>query len=88
MEARIKNAQVLDNYKVQLTFMDGTQGTKDFSSLAGQGVFADWTNYENFKKVHITHNGRVLEWEGERDFCADSLYLGITGKTLAEYAAD
>jgi hypothetical protein len=25
----------------------------------------------------------VLEWPDERDFCADSLYLAITGKTFA-----
>ena len=88
MEARIKEARVLDGYRVQLRFTDGTEGNKDFSDLVGKGIFADWTNYENFKNVKITHNGRVLEWAGNRDFCADSLYLAITGKTFAEYAAD
>jgi hypothetical protein len=88
MEARITEARVLSAYHVQLKFDDGTEGQKDFSDLVGKGVFADWKNYENFKKVKITHKGRVLEWENERDFCADSLYLAITGKTLAEYAAD
>jgi uncharacterized protein DUF2442 len=88
MEARIKEIKVLDGYQVKLRFTDGTEGQKDFSNLAGKGVFADWKNYDNFRKVQITHKGRVLEWEGERDFCADSLYLAITGKTFAEYAAD
>jgi hypothetical protein len=83
MEARIKEAKVLDGYKVQLIFTDGTEGQKDFSELAGKGVFADWKNYDSFKQVQITHKGRVLEWPDERDFCADSLYLAITGKTFA-----
>ncbi|HWB63254.1 MAG TPA: DUF2442 domain-containing protein [Chitinophagales bacterium] len=88
MEARIEEAKVLDGYNVEIKFIDGTKGQKNFSDLVGKGVFADWANYENFRKVHVTHHGRVLEWEGERDFCADSLYLAITGKTFAEYAVD
>ena len=88
MEARIMEVKVLDGYKVKLKFTDGTEGLKDFSDLACKGVFDDWTNYDNFKQAHITHKGRVLEWPGERDFCADSLYLAVSGKTFAQYAAD
>jgi hypothetical protein len=88
MLAGIKSYTVLDNYKVELLFTDGAKGIVDFSSKVGKGVFADWNNYENFRKVSITHKGRVLEWEGERDFCADSLYMKATNTTPEEYASD
>jgi len=86
MLATIQHHKVLDNYRVELTFTDGVKGVVDFSSKVGKGVFADWKNYENFRKVSITHNGRVLEWEGERDFCADSLYMKATEITPVQYA--
>lgn len=88
MLATIKHYKVLDNYKVELVFADGAKGVVDFSSKAGKGVFAGWENYENFRKVSITHNGRALEWEGELDFCADSLYMKATSTTPEQYASD
>jgi hypothetical protein len=80
MFARISEAKVLDHYKVFLRFEDGVQGEADFSDFAGKGVFASWNDYKNFCEVDITHKGRVLEWKGELDFCADSLYLQLTTK--------
>ena len=87
MLVRIKDFRILEDYKMLLRFTNGEEGEANFKDCVGKGVFTDWTDYNNFRKVNITHNGRVLEWEGERDFCADSLYLQVTGKTQEEYAA-
>ena len=50
---KITKATVLENYRIELTFNDGTQGAVDLSGLAGQGVFDLWNNYAEFEKVRI-----------------------------------
>jgi hypothetical protein len=76
---KLVEAQPLSGYKLWLKFEDGTAGVVDLSRLAGKGVFEAWKEYGNFKIVSI-HNGRWLEWAGEIDIDADSLYLKLTGK--------
>jgi hypothetical protein len=72
--------KVLDNYRVWLRFDDGAEGEADFSAHVGQGVFAPWTDYAFFRQAAISEQGRTLTWPGELDFCADALWLQVTGK--------
>ena len=80
---KILETRPLDGYKIWLKFDDGIAGEVDLSHLAGKGVFALWSHYENFKKVSIG-NGRSLVWSDEIDIDADSLYLKLTGKKPEE----
>ena len=80
---KILEARPLDGYKIWLKFDDGTSGEVDLSHLAGKGVFALWSNYENFKKISVEDNRRVA-WSDEIDIDADSLYMKLTGKTPEE----
>lgn len=80
---RITKAEPLANYRVDLTFADGTRGIADLSHLAGRGVFALWNNPAEFKKVKIGEAGELI-WLDQIDLCPDSLYLRITGKEPAE----
>jgi hypothetical protein len=77
---KIVAINVLENYRVWLRFDDGVEGTVDFSSHAGQGVFAPWHNYAFFRQAALGEQGRTLTWPGELDFCADALWLEATGK--------
>jgi hypothetical protein len=77
---KILAANVLDGYRVWLRFEDGIEGEVDFSAQVGEGVFAPWSDYAFFRCADIGEKGRVLTWPGELDFCADALWLQITGK--------
>jgi hypothetical protein len=77
---KIVAAKVLEGYRVWLRFEDGTEGEVDFSAHVGKGVFAPWSDYTFFHRAAIGGQGRVLTWPGELDFCADALWLQITGK--------
>ena len=76
---KIVTVQVLEDYRVALTFADGTQGVVDLSDLAGRGVFSLWSDYAEFEKVRIGDNGELL-WADQLDLCPDALYLRATGK--------
>jgi hypothetical protein len=77
---KITAFKVLEHYRVWLRFDDGVEGEVDFSAHVGKGVFAPWTDYAFFHQAAIGERGRSLEWPGELDFCADSLWLQVTGK--------
>lgn len=77
---RIVGFEVLENYRVRLHFEDGVGGTIDLSRLVGEGVFAAWRDYGFFRRASIGERGRTLTWPGELDFCADALWLQVTGK--------
>jgi len=77
---KISALKILDGYRIHLRFADGVEGDIDFSPLVGQGVLSAWKNEAFFRRAFISSNGRVLEWPGEIDFCADALYLRVTGK--------
>ena len=80
---RIVKAEAQEDYRVAISFGDGTQGTVDLSSLAGRGVFALWDDYAEFRKVEVGENGELV-WSDQIDLCPDSLYLKLTGKSPEE----
>ena len=54
---RITRVEVLEHYRLSLTFEDGVGGTVDLSELVGSGVFALWNRYDDFRKVRIGDSG-------------------------------
>ena len=81
---KIIEAHALDLYRLYVRFSDGAEGEVDLSALAGQGVFAAWSDPLFFERVQINSSGRSLEWGDQIDLCADSLYLSLTGRTVQE----
>ncbi|MBI3006540.1 MAG: DUF2442 domain-containing protein [Ignavibacteriales bacterium] len=67
------------DYRLWLRYENGVEGEIDFSKEVGQGVFAYWSNPDNFQNVHIGNSGE-LSWSDQLDICADAMYLSITGK--------
>ena len=80
---KITHAEVLQAYRLALTFDDGTAGTVDLSSLVGKGVFACWNDPAAFAQVRIGSSGELL-WGDQVDLCPDALYLKVTGKQPEE----
>jgi len=76
---RVTRVEVLENYRIDLSFADGTRGVVDLSDLAGHGVFAVWNDYAEFRKARVGDTGDLI-WPGEIDLCPDALYLKTTGK--------
>lgn len=83
MIKKLSSIKLTGDYKVELTFSDGTSGVMDFSKHVGKGIFQRWLDKKNFEKVHIGEDGQ-LEWDEDIDFCPDALYLEITGKKPEE----
>lgn len=71
--------RALSGYRLWIRYSDGVSGIVDLSYLAGQGVFAAWSDDQFFASVQIGP-GRRIAWNDEIDLCADALYLKITGQ--------
>lgn len=80
---KVTEIRSLDNFRLWLRFDDGVTGEVDLSDLEGKGVFSTWVSHSDFGSATIGDSGEVA-WEGGGDLCPDSLYMRITGKTVAE----
>jgi len=80
---KITALKVLDHYRVWLRFDDGVEGEVDFSRKPHTGVYAPWQDYDYFRRARIGDYGE-LRWDDQLDFGADSLWLGVTGRTPEE----
>ena len=76
---RVTGVSVLSQYRLDLTFDDGTRGTVDLSDLVGKGVFSLWQDHDAFANVRIGTSGELM-WRDQVDLCPDALYLKVTGK--------
>ncbi len=76
---KLTQVQARDNHRLWVKYSDGVEGVVDLSDFAGQGVFALWNDYEEFRKAHIGSNGEIA-WNDEVDIDSDAIYLKITGK--------
>jgi len=76
---KILAADPLPNFRLHLTFADGTDGVADLSDIAGKGVFQAWLQPGVFEQVAVTEYGAVL-WPDDLDLCPDTLYMEVTGK--------
>ena len=75
---KITHVEVLQGYRLALTFDDGTVGTVDLSDLTGRGVFACWNDRAAFAQVRVGSSGELV-WGDQVDLCPDALYLKVTG---------
>ena len=80
---RITEAKAVDRFHVFLRFDDGSSGNVDLTHLAGRGVFSAWLKQGVFEQLSVSADG-ALQWPGDLDLCPDSLYLLLTGKTVAD----
>ena len=81
---KIKRLTALPGYRLQLEFADGVNGLVDLSTKVGTGVFAVWQDQEVFAQARVGQSGQI-EWPGDIDLCADTLYLEVTGHLPAEF---
>ena len=62
------SARYIDNYKIEVSFADGTKGVVDFSKyLKMGGVFERFKNIEFFKNFTINAELGIITWQDELD---------------------
>ena len=74
---KVTRVKVLPDYRLELVFDDGETGVVSLAHLAGNGVFAAWTDYAVFRQVRIGESGELV-WNDQIDLCPDALYLKAT----------
>jgi Protein of unknown function (DUF2442) len=83
MFIHVINARYCGEYKVWLSFNDGTEGEVDLASeLYGQ-VFEPLKDKEFFKSFKL--EGHTLSWVNGADFAPEFLYEQIASSTYLQY---
>ena len=74
------------DYKIEVTFEDGTKGIVDFSKyLSKGGVFEKFNDIEFFKSFKINEELGVLTWANEIDIAPETIYAEATGSQLPKW---
>lgn len=79
MPWRVAAVKALPDYRLQVRFVDGTEGTVDLMGLVhspGAGVFAVLADPALFAQVFIEHG--AVTWPGEIDLASDAMHAEIT----------
>lgn len=77
------DVRALAPHRIWLRYEDGVEGEVDLSHLAGDGVFAAWSDPSFFADVRLG-SGTSIVWGDDLDLCGDALYMEITGMTPEE----
>lgn len=75
---RVIRVQPLENYTLEVEFMDGTQGLvnmKQRISSPKAGVFAKLSDITFFNQVYLKHG--VVTWPDEIDLAPDAMHNAI-----------
>jgi len=84
MFPRVKRVRHMRDYRLELSFTDGTTGELDFRQrIVGRGgVFRQLEDVGLFKQVQVDPEAGTIVWPNGVDFCPDVLYSLATGKPL------
>lgn len=75
MPWRLIMVKALEEYRLEVTFFDGTQGFVDMKQLIMSpkaGIFAKLKNHDNFNQVYLSYG--VATWPDEIDLAPDVMY--------------
>ena len=78
MPWRVATVEALPGLRLQVGFVDGTEGMVDLTALvrsSGAGVFAALADPSVFTQVFIEHG--AVTWPGEIDLAPDAMYAEI-----------
>ena len=84
MFPRVKHVRHLGEYRLELSFTDGTKGELDLKArvLGRGGVFSPLADISFFRQVRVDPEAGTIVWPNEVDFCPDVLYSLVTGKPI------
>ncbi len=84
MFPRVKQVRHLGQYRLELSFTDGTKGELDLEDrvVGRAGVFVPLQEIDFFKQVEVDPEVGTIVWPNGVDFCPDVLYSLVTGKPI------
>lgn len=84
MFPRVKEVRHAGEYRLELSFTDGTTREVDLRGrIAGRGgVFVPLQDLEFFKRVRVDSEAGTIVWPNGVDLCPDVLYSLATGKPV------
>ena len=84
MFPRVKDVRHVGDYRLELSFTDGTKGELNFAErVVGRGgVFTPLEDISFFRQVKVDSEAGTIVWPNEVDFCPDVLYSLVTGKPI------
>jgi hypothetical protein len=84
MFPRVKQVRYIRDYRLELTFADGTSSELDFKDrIVGRGgVFRPLEDVAVFRQVRVDPEAGTIVWPNGVDFCPDALYSLATGKPI------
>ena len=90
MFPRVRGVRHIKDYKLEITFSDGTAAELDFRCrVVGRGgVFRPLENLDFFREVTVDREGGTVVWPNGVDFCPDVLYAEATGKAISEMGTE
>jgi len=86
MFPRVTGVRHINNYELEVSFLDGTVASLDFRKrIVGRGgVFTSLENIDVFAQVAVDREAGTLAWPNGVDFCPNVLYAEATGKNIKE----
>ncbi len=84
MFPRVVRARHVGEYRLELSFNDGTTGELDFRGrVVGRGgVFVPLESLTFFSQVAVDPEAGTIFWPNGVDFCPDVLYSLVTGRPI------
>jgi hypothetical protein len=78
----VKEAEYIDNYRIRLTFEDGSSGIADLSEYPNKNnVFRLFFDINYFRNFRIEY-GTLIWGDEELDIAPETLYTIATGKAI------
>jgi hypothetical protein len=70
----ITGVEVIGEYRLRLTFADGTIGDVDFRGREWRGVFEPLGDPAEFARVDVDREAGTISWPGGLDMAPEPLY--------------
>jgi Protein of unknown function (DUF2442) len=72
--ADVMQVAVIGDYRLRLTFADGTVGDVDFAGREWRGVFESLRDPAYFARVEVDPEGGTISWPNGVDMAPEPLY--------------
>jgi hypothetical protein len=82
--ATVVKLQVLQGFRLELTFSDGIHGAVDLKNriIGRGGIFKSLENPDYFRQVSLDQELGTVVWPNGADICPDLLYSWATGQPV------
>ena len=82
----VTNVELLDGFRLHITFEDGVEGTVDIQEIVDfTGIFSLLADPEYFSQVSVDSDLGTICWPNHADLDPDVLYSIVTDCPLPSY---